>query len=132
MNTQQTSTSNTSIPYAEENPFPHDGATYEDKRPERYSYRASPLESTVILTRDITLEDILYALSERTSRPNIGKLLSDQQKQAIIDNIEAEIEDTINDAINNALDDCDIEYKVADCWEADDCVPDDGNALSTV
>lgn len=132
MNTQQTSTSNTSIPYAEENPFHHEGATYEDQPPEGKSYQGSPLESTVITTRDITLEDILYRLSERTSRPNIGKLLSDQQKQAIIDNIEADLEDYLTNYIDNIMGECDIEDRVAECWEADDCSPDDENALSTV
>ena len=123
MNTQQTSTSN---------PFTHEGATYKDQPPEGKSYLGSPLESTVITTRDITLEDIIYRLAEKTGRDNLNKLLSDQQKQAIIDNIEADLDDYLTNYIDNIMGECDIVEKVFECFPADCCEPTQDYAFEAV
>ena len=105
MNTQQTNTSN---------PFAHPGATYEND---------GNLEQTEIITRTIYLEDIIYRLGEITGRDNLNKLLSDQQKEAIINNIGCELEDYLDNYLENWLGQCDLEENVNDCFIADDCKP---------
>lgn len=122
MNTQQTSTSN---------PFTHEGATYEDAPTEAKPYRGSSVENSTIYCRNITLSDILDMLAEKTGRDNLNVLLSDQQKEAIINNLETEIEDSINQAIYDALED-DLEVKVFDSFTSDDCEPTQDYAFTPV
>ena len=122
MNTQQTSTSN---------PFTHEGATYDDAPTEAKPYNGSMVGNSTIYCRNITLDDVLEVLAEKTGRDNLNVLLSDQQKQAIIDNLETEIEDSMNQAIYDILED-DIVVKTFECLTYGDCEPTQDYAFEAV
>ena len=111
MATQQTHT---------ENPFTHEGATYNDKGK---GHNPSPLETKEVVKVSINLEDILIRLNEITGRDNMLELLSDQQKQAIIDNIGDEFQQYLIDYVDNWLGQTDIVSHVYDCFTQDDCEP---------
>ena len=118
------------------NPFTHEGATYKDNDTKGgHTWAYTDMEKEIVATVNVELGDIFYRLGEKLGRDNIGELLSDQQKQAIIDHIGDELTDILCEYVNETLGDTygsDITTKVFECLTEGDCEPTKDYAFTPV